>query len=217
MARIFFTLALFAVLLLTTNALLGFFGGDYNGAMLELKQAAGDLDTVMRSPSSDRQQRDTARKKFDAVVRDSKPLRNWTTAHRLLGVAAALVTVLVNSITVTYFIGTSRWCREVVETYHLDMELADRSDLLKRGSFPWAAGSILLIIGLVALGAMSDPGANIQHSAQWVMPHYIMAITAIALITYSFMRQVVAIGSNYEVIEQILADVQQIRTDRGLS
>ena len=42
------------------------------------------------------------------------------TLHMLLGAAAALMTVLVNSITITYFIGTSRWCKEVCETYQLE-------------------------------------------------------------------------------------------------
>ena len=35
----------------------------------------------------------------------------WGTVHRLSGVFAALSVVLVNSLTVTYFIGTGRWCR----------------------------------------------------------------------------------------------------------
>jgi len=43
-------------------------------------------------------------------VTDPAVLR-WGTVHRLTGVLAALVVVLVNSLTVTYFIGTGRWCR----------------------------------------------------------------------------------------------------------
>lgn len=216
MARIFFALALFAVSLLTLNAVLGFFGGDYNATMRRLQQAARELETVTRAPGSDAEERAAAREHLEQLVRDSRPARNWTTAHRLLGVAAALVTVLVNSITVTYFIGTARWCREVVDTYDLDPELAERSDRWKRRSFPWSALGILLVIALVALGALSDPGANVRHSEQWVMPHYLLAIVSIVIISYSFLRQVVAIGGNYEVIEQILSDVQQIRSDRGL-
>ena len=44
----------------------------------------------------------------------------WGTVHRLSGVFSGLTVVLVNSMTVTYFIGTGRWCREVAETYSLD-------------------------------------------------------------------------------------------------
>ena len=42
------------------------------------------------------------------------------TIHRLTGMAAALGVVFVESVVVTYFIGTSRWCKEVSETYQLD-------------------------------------------------------------------------------------------------
>ena len=49
----------------------------------------------------------------------------WGTVHRLSGVLAALVVVLVNSMAVTYFVGTSRWVREVAETYGLSPVQAD--------------------------------------------------------------------------------------------
>jgi hypothetical protein len=54
-------------------------------------------------------------------------LKRRAAVHILLGVLAALVTVLVNSISVTYFIGTSRWCKEVADVYHLDPELPRRT------------------------------------------------------------------------------------------
>ena len=44
----------------------------------------------------------------------------WATMHRLTGLAAALAVVFVESVVVTYFIGTSRWCKEVVETYQFE-------------------------------------------------------------------------------------------------
>ena len=40
-----------------------------------------------------------------------EPLQRRATWHRLFGILAALVALLVNSISVTYFIGTSRWCQ----------------------------------------------------------------------------------------------------------
>ena len=49
--------------------------------------------------------------------------QRWATIHRLSGVAAAISVVLVNSIVVTYFVGTSRWCKEVSETYELRLRL----------------------------------------------------------------------------------------------
>lgn len=76
----------------------------------------------------------------------------WATVHRLSGVLAALMVVLVNSMAVTYFVGTSRWVREVVETYGLDAALVDRSRRLKRRAFPFAVAGMLAVVGIVALG-----------------------------------------------------------------
>ena len=62
----------------------------------------------------------------------------------MFGLGSALVVVFVNSIVVTYFIGTSRWCKEVVETYSLDRGLLRRSVILKRRTFPWAVMAMLV-------------------------------------------------------------------------
>src|SRR3989304_423650 len=72
------------------------------------------------------------------AARPSDETLNWATVHRLAGIAAALAVVFVESVIVTYFIGTSRWCQEVVETYQLPAELARQSNRLKRRTFPWA-------------------------------------------------------------------------------
>ena len=77
----------------------------------------------------------------------------WATVHRLAGVAAGLAVVLVNSIVVTYFIGTSRWVKEVTETYRLDSQFIARSNALKRRTFPWAMLSMLAIVGVIAWAA----------------------------------------------------------------
>src|SRR5262249_6363909 len=83
--------------------------------------------------------------------RDPDTLR-LATVHRLLGVAAAVVVALVDSIAVTYFIGTSRWCKEVTDAYGLDGGLANESARLKRRNFPWSLISILVVVGVGSLG-----------------------------------------------------------------
>src|SRR5439155_16032012 len=143
--------------------------------------------------------------------------RSRMTLHMLLGAAAALVTVLVNSITVTYFIGTSRWCKEVCETYSLNEELSERSTRLKRSNFPWALAGILAVILIVGLGAAADPsGANWPRSAQFVIPHYLAAMIGIVIVMVTFFVQISRIAENYAVIEQILAEVERIRAEKGL-
>src|SRR6186997_2531064 len=43
----------------------------------------------------------------------------WYKLHFLVAVTTAIVLMLVNAIVLTYFIGTSRWCREVTDAYSL--------------------------------------------------------------------------------------------------
>lgn len=140
----------------------------------------------------------------------------WASVHRLVGVAAALVVVLVNSIVVTYFIGTSRWCKEVVETYGLDSEFVRRSVTLKRRSFPWALMSMLAIVGVVALGGAADPASGRQGTEHWVTPHLIGSLIGLAFIAYAFFIQGQNIAAHHQVINDIVAQVRRIRSERGL-
>lgn len=203
MARIFFSLAVFAVLLLAANIVVGLTMGDFNAAAQRYQRHLRETGQAADEG------RDEAAEAF-------APIRRQATIHMLLGLGAALVTILVNSITVTYFIGTSRWCREVSETYSLGPELAARSAQLKRQAFPWSLAGILVTLAIVALGAASDPSANsVLRAADWVPIHFFAATLGTLLIAWAFLRQMVKVGANYEVIEAILAKVRQIREEKG--
>lgn len=216
MARIFFALALFALTLLIANLAIGYATGDYGGSAREMVFAKRHLDELQRSSNASADEIDSAREELTAVSKQFQPLKTWTGFHILFGIGAALVTILVNSIAVTYFIGTSRWCKEVVDTYRLDQELADRSTRLKRRTFPWSLLSILLIIGHVALGAASDPSANFSGAEQCLPAHQIMAWIVVFGVGWSLLVQVGNVGANYEIIEEILRQVREIRKQRGL-
>ena len=146
---------------------------------------------------------------------DVQTLR-WATVHRLTGVAAALAVVFVNSIVVTYFIGTSRWCKEVVETYRLDRAFVVESNQLKRGAFPWALAGVLAIVGVIALGAAADPGTGRPGTENWVNIHLYGALVGLALIAYAYFRQWNQIEVNHALIQRIMAEVARIRAERGL-
>jgi Na+/serine symporter len=137
--------------------------------------------------------------------------------HRLFGIATALVVVLVNSIVMTYFIGTSRWCREVVETYQLNPALVARSAVLKRRAFPWASAATLVVIGISALGAAADPATQRAGTANWVIPHLIAALAGLIFIAWAFFQQGQRIAEHHVVITEILAEVAKIRKERGLA
>lgn len=148
-------------------------------------------------------------------VTDPARLR-WGTVHRLSGVFAALVVVLVNSMAVTYFIGTGRWCREVVETYGLEAAFVDRAKGLKRAAFPLAVVGMLAVVGIVALGGAADPATGRKGSADWVTPHLVGGIGLAAAIAWCFQAQVPTIRRQQELIDDVMAAVRRERAARGL-
>lgn len=146
--------------------------------------------------------------------------QRWATVHRLSGVAAALLVVLVNSIVVTYFIGTSRWCKEVVSIYPIDEVLAARSARLKRRAFPFALFSMLVVVGVVALGGAADPAASLElpplGGVTWAQLHLFGSLIGLALVGWSFLIERQYVESNGEIVDRIVEDVRRIRAERGL-
>jgi hypothetical protein len=220
MARIFSVLAIVAILLLAANFVVGLTGGDFNTAAKRKREAQSRFVDAQRQARAGRGRAEEAEEAKQAAIKADEIFRgprSMMTMHMMLGAAAAIVTLLVNSITITYFIGTSRWCKEVCETYQLSAELADQSTRLKRSTFPWALTGIFAVIIVVGLGAAADPsGANWGRSAQFVIPHYVAAMIAVVVIAAAFWVQVGRIAENYAVIEKILAEVGRVRAETGL-
>jgi hypothetical protein len=148
-------------------------------------------------------------------VTDPRVLR-WGTVHRLSGVLAALLVVLVNSMAVTYFIGTGRWCREVVETYALDPGYIERSKQLKRGGFPFALLGMLGVVTIVALGGAADPASGRPGTQDWVNYHLVGGISLVAAIAWCFQAQLPNMRRQHALIEEILGEVRAVRKARGL-
>jgi hypothetical protein len=140
----------------------------------------------------------------------TQTLMRW---HFLSGLAAALAVVLVESVVVTYFIGTSRWCKEVVETYRLDLEDVRASNRLKRRTFPWALAGMLAAVGIIALGGASDPATG-PNTKQWAAWHLGGSIAGILLIAWTYLAAWNNVVLNQSIINKLVADVAQIRRDR---
>lgn len=230
MSRIFSVLAIIALLTLSANFLLGLGIGDFNATAQRYVAAARENSRL--------QARDVRREEKQQVVDEftaagaafAAPRRNLT-LHFYLGVASSLLAILVCSISVTYFIGTSRWCREVAETYQLSPEFIQRSDLLKRRTFPYALLGIFTVIVIVALGGLSDPSIPWRRAfetekgwfntalppASMVNIHYIAAMVGLLVLGFAFWIQASRIAANYGIIDEILAEVHRIRSERGLS
>jgi hypothetical protein len=218
MTRIFLGLACFAFALLTINLFLGLSIGDYNGSASNWRQAISEVRAIERTrPKRDDPELLAARERQQRTNESMEPMRGRVRVHWLFGLASALVTVLVNSVTVTYFIGTSRWCKEVCDAYSLDPELAARCLRLKRRTFPWAFGGIMAILGIVALGASSEPGNSLaENPATWVNFHFLAAFGGLAFIGGSFLRQANSIHANYTLIQSIMEEVKRVRSGHGL-
>lgn len=136
---------------------------------------------------------------------------HWATAHRLTGIAAALGIVFVNSVVVTYFIGTSRWCREVVNTYGLDRQFVARSLAVKRRAFPWSLVAILVVIAVAASGAAADPSTGRRGTEAWVTYHLMGSFAGLMLISIAYVAQWNALLVNQQIIDQIVVQVQRLR------
>jgi hypothetical protein len=112
-ARIFAVLALLAVVLLAANFAVGLWVGDFNAAAREKQQAQSRLARIRREQGARRERTspelEMATAAYLAADREFQTPRARMTIHMLLGAASSLLAILVNSITITYFIGTSRW------------------------------------------------------------------------------------------------------------
>ena len=218
MSRIFTSLAVVAVtLLLAAIAFglgVGFEIGAYNAVFHERVSAERKLDQLSTEGKTD--EADSLRTQIDAGDKDFRQTVRRATWHMLVGIIAGIVAILVNSISVTYFIGTSRWCKEVTDTYSLSDDHSAESTRLKRCSFPWALFGILTVLAIVALGGASDPGTGLDSTASFAMPHFFLAVAGVALIAVSFIQQASFIRKNSEIVDTILREVREIRIAKGL-
>ncbi len=215
MSRIFFTLALSSTLLLVTTMVLGLNIGEYNRPYQAILKIKSDLKN--RDPSTQTiEETEAAKAKIDELIDEMEPMRNRSSFHKMVAILAAIITVLVNSIVVTHFVGTSRWCKEVVTAYSLDNSYAQRSAGIKRQSFPWSLLGVLTTLGIIALGAASDPATLRSDTAKWVLPHQWAAFGGISLIATSYVIQMLKIQDHSALVEEMLEKVRAIRIERGL-
>ncbi|NOZ39408.1 MAG: hypothetical protein GXP24_04180 [Planctomycetes bacterium] len=140
----------------------------------------------------------------------------WRSIHMLTGTSAAIAVLFVHSVAITYFVGTSRWCKEVTETYRLDPKPLQRSAWLKRKTFLKCVMGMLSVVGVAALGAASDPGTGGKATAEWASIHLGGAFLGLAFIAWTYYRAWLNIVANQSVIQEIVEAVAVIRRERGL-
>jgi len=215
--RIYPSFAVLAVVLLVANFVAGLWIGDFNAVAARKRESLNELAKVKRRINAEPAVVEAAEAEAREADQQLATPRRRMTIHMLLGSTATLVVVLVNSVAITYFIGTSRWCREVVEAYGLQMTLAERMAALKRRTFRWALLGILTMLLVIGLGAAADPsGSNFENSAKLVTPHYMAAMASIVVVAFAFWMQWLVIQENFVVLDEVMSGVRQARAERGL-
>jgi hypothetical protein len=132
--------------------------------------------------------------------------------HFLLGLGTALLILLVHCIIFTYFLGTGRWVKEVGLAYRLpDEHLPKLTRELKRWTFPPALFAMLIAIAAVAAGA----GAQLQEWPWHI--HASLAFLTLIINIWAFQVEWRNLRTNARVIQEVLAEVDRIRADRGLT
>ena len=142
---------------------------------------------------------------------------HWYKMHFFLAVTTALVIMLVNAIVLTYFIGTSRWCREVTDAYALPPACAGESNHLKRRTFPFTLANMLIVVGVAALGAAADLQiTKLRGGVTWGDVHLAGVLLGLSFMALASYMQWSHIRANQDVIAKILDQVRGIRAAKGL-
>jgi hypothetical protein len=131
--------------------------------------------------------------------------------HFLLGLGAALVTLLVHCLIFTYFLGTGRWVKEVKLAYKLpDEPLPKRTRELKRRVFPPALFAMLTVIATGGAGAAAQVGVT-----YWEV-HATLATLTLLVNLWAFRVEYRCLRENIGVLDAVLAAVDELRAARGL-
>jgi hypothetical protein len=211
LTRLLVYLAAFAIAMMLLAAGLGLRLGDLRAAKVEFDRNQAKLASL-EARSGDAGQIEALRQRQIVLAEQIRSVD----PHWLSGVAAAIAVLLANSIVVTYFIGTNRWCKEVVDAYSLDRVYVAESTALKRRAFPWALLGMLSVIGVALLGGLADPRISIAGEIDWPTWHFLAALSAIGLIAAVFYVQWTHVARHHALIGRVMRDVERIRAERGL-
>ena len=146
---------------------------------------------------------------LSAGVRTDHPPTFWV--HFLLGLATALMTLLVHCLIFTYFLGTGRWVKEVKLAYDLpDAPLPRLTRELKRRVFPPALFAMLTVIATGAAGAAAQVDVW-----RWEI-HATLATLTLLVNLWAFRLEYHCLQTNVGVLDEVMREVDRLRAERGL-
>jgi hypothetical protein len=136
----------------------------------------------------------------------------WFTGHMVVGMIAALFTLLVHCLIFTYFLGTGRWVKEVARAYQLpDADLPLKTREFKRKVFPPALFAMLSTIAAVATGG----GAQTSLTSFWSLSHPVLTTLALFINGWAYIIEFRIIAANSVVMEQVMAEVEKRKAEEA--
>jgi len=132
-------------------------------------------------------------------------------AHFVLGLIAALTTLFVHCLVLTYFLGTGRWVKEVCQAYGLpDADLPRQTRDIKRRNTPRVILAMLVTIAAAAAGTASQQGVW----PGWV--HLTLVLATLVINLHVFLVEYGNVRLNAQILDAVVTGAESIRAERGL-
>jgi amino acid transporter len=136
---------------------------------------------------------------------------SWFTAHIVLALFTAVLTLLVHCLIFTYFLGTGRWVKEVARSYGLpDQHLPRQTREFKRRAFPPALFAMLVTIAAAASGA----GAQAPGETAWHWAHPILAVITLVINGWAYVVEYQTVSANVVVVNQVKEQADRMRAEQ---
>jgi hypothetical protein len=140
--------------------------------------------------------------------------------HMLLGVGGLIFASLVHAIALTYFMGTGRWVEETSRAYKLSAQFHAENQKIKYRLMPGITACILMLIMTGAFGAAADPGSAVGFQGWFGFApstvHLTIAVLTVAINVAVSVFEFRSIERNGEIVNEVMDEVNRIRTERGL-
>jgi hypothetical protein len=131
--------------------------------------------------------------------------------HFVLGLFSALAVLGVHCLTITYFLGTGRWVKEVCLEYRFpDDHWPRQTRDLKRRNTPFAITAMLLTIATAAAGA------GRQHEVWPAWIHLTLAAATVIVNVVVWVIEYRNIRTNSRILNGVYAEVERTRAEQGL-
>jgi hypothetical protein len=133
----------------------------------------------------------------------------WYGLHFLLGLTGTMTTLLVHSVVFTYFLGTTRWVKEVVAVYRMPEWVYAQAVRNKRRTFPFELWGMVLVGAVAWLGAAADTRRG--FGSAW---HLGMAALALGFNLGAFVAEYAGIVAQARLLLEVKERADRLREER---